>query len=166
MLTTVLFYVFALIILFSAFRMVSSTNLIHSALFMAAAFIGIAFIYILLSADYLAVVQILVYVGAVSVLFVFGVMLTRRHEMKASNLANRYRAAAALVSIALFLLVGRIIYMTRFIPSSDTVPDSTVTGIAKLLLGDYVIPFEVTGLLLLVAMIGAIMIGKGVNNSK
>ena len=166
MLNSVVFYVVALIILVSAFRMVYAKNLIHSILFMVATFLGIAFLYVLLHADYLVVVQILVYVGAVSVLFVFGVMLTRRDSMDVSNPFNRYTAAAALVMFLFLIILGRIILLTSFTPSSAAPPDSTVRPIVALILNDYSIAFEASGLLLLVAMIGAIVIGKGVNSKK
>lgn len=146
--------------------MVFSTNLVHSALFMAAAFIGIAFVYLLLEAEYLAVVQILVYVGAISVLFVFGVMLTRRDSMEKSNMFNRYGIIAGLMAAALGLVLGRTLLLTSFNTVAVSSQISAVSAISTLLLGDYVIPFEAAGILLLIAMIGAIVIGKGVNQKK
>jgi len=161
-LTTVLFYIFAALILFSALKMIFSSNLVHSILFMVATFIGIAFIYVLLQADYLAIVQILIYVGAVSVMFVFGVMLTRRDSMEVSNSFNRYQGLAGLAALATLIILGRIILITQFGTAPQVAGDSTIRYISSLLLNDYVIPFEVSGILLLIAMIGAIIIGKGV----
>lgn len=166
MLTTVLFYIIATVILISALSMVFSKNLVHSILYMVAAFIGIAFVYVLLQADYLAVVQILVYVGAISVLFVFGVMLTRRDSMAVSSPFNRYAGFAGVIAIAALLLFGRVILMTGFVPAAAVSTDSTIVPISSLLLNDYAIPFEVSGLLLLVSMVGAIIIGKGVERTK
>lgn len=166
MLTTVLFYAIAAIILFTAVKMVFSTNLVHSILFMVATFMGIAFVYVLLQADYLAIVQILIYVGAVSVMFVFGVMLTRRNSMEVSSPFNRYVGFAVPTAIATLLLFGRIILMTRLMPDAPIYVDSTILPIASLLLNKFVIPFEISGILLLISMIGAIIIGKGVKNPK
>lgn len=166
LLTDVLFYIIAAIVIFTALSMVLSKNLVHSILFMVATFIGIAFVYVLLQADYLAVVQILVYVGAISVLFVFGVMLTRRDSMAVSNRFNRYSVFAGLAAAAILLLFGRIILMTHFNPVEQASPESTIIPISSLLLNDYIVPFEIAGVLLLVSMIGAIIIGKGVKHSK
>lgn len=166
MVTSILFYLIAALIIFTALKMVLSTNLVHSALFMAATFLGIAMIYLLLNADYLAVVQVMVYVGAISILFVFGVMLTKRGDMGESSSFNRYKIYGAVVTIALFIVFARIIISGNFIPSEVTGTDSTIMPISTLLLNDYAVAFEAAGILLLVATIGAIVIGKGVKQSK
>jgi NADH-quinone oxidoreductase subunit J len=165
-LTTILFYIIAALILTAAIAMVFSKNLIHSVLYMVAAFIGIAFIYIMLEADYLAVVQILVYVGAISVLFVFGVMLTKKDSMDKSNIFNRYKLFGGFISLALLILIGRMILISHFNMTAAAMPSSTISAISVLMLNDFAIPFEVSGILLLVAMIGAIIIGKGVRIQK
>ena len=87
---TVLFYLFSAILLGFALKTVVSTNLVHSALLMIGAFFAIAGLYLLLQADFLAMVQILIYVGAIAVLVIFGVMLTRKGSMVESNLKNLY----------------------------------------------------------------------------
>jgi NADH:ubiquinone oxidoreductase subunit 6 (subunit J) len=164
--STVFFYLFGILILFAAVKTVSSSNLVHSALYMVAAFVGVACIFLLLNADYIALVQILVYVGAISVLMVFGVMLTRRGDIKESNPFNTLKIAGGLVSIALFLVVARLLILTGWGASTPAPMLSTVDQITDLLLKDYAIPFEAAGILLLVAMIGAIIIGRGVDNRK
>lgn len=162
----VLFYIISALIIFTALKMVLSKNLVHSALFMAATFAGVAFIYLLLNADYIAIVQIMVYVGAISILFVFGVMLTKRSSMGESSLTNRYRAYGAVVAIALFAVFAANIFNTGFAQGSLTPAETNVISIASLLLNDYSIAFEASGILLLVATIGAVVIGKGVKNSR
>ena len=166
MLTISMFYMIAGLILIAAIAMVFSKNLIHSVLYMVAAFLGIAFIYVLLEADYLAIVQILVYVGAISVLFIFGVMLTKKDSMEKSNNFNRYKIFGGLVSFALFILIGRIIFISKFVSADRVISSSTINDISNLMLNDFVIPFELAGILLLVSMIGAIVIGKGVRSPK
>jgi len=165
--STVLFYLFGILILFAAVGTVASSNLVHSALYLVAAFIGVACIFLLLYADFLALVQLLVYVGAISVLLVFGVMLTRRSDIRESNPFGALKIAGGLVSVALFLVAGRLILLTGW-GTSTSVPaeQGTINQITDLLLTDYAIPFEAAGILLLVAMIGAIIIGKGVDNHK
>ncbi len=166
MIGSIMFYIIAALIIFAAIKMIFSSNLIHSILFMVAAFIGIAFIYILLEADYLAIVQILVYVGAISILFVFGVMLTRRNTMADSNKFNKYKVYGIFVALALGIILIRILLMAKFGPTVVVEESSTIKAISGLMLNEYAIAFEVSGILLLVAMIGAIIIGKGVKNPK
>ncbi len=120
----ILFYAFAAIIVLSALAMVMSRNLVHSALFMAAAFLGMAFIYLLLQADYVAVVQILVYVGAISVLFVFGIMLTKRARMEDTNRFNRYGFLAVLIGVGLFALLARAIVVSHAVAAQTSAPSA------------------------------------------
>lgn len=166
MVTSIVFYVVAALIIFTALKMILSTNLVHSALFMAATFMCIAIIYVLLSADYLAVVQVMVYVGAISILFVFGVMLTKRNDIEDSSNFNRYKKYAVIVAILIFAVFVRTIAVSSFSPSSDPQLESTISGISSLLLNEDSIALEVSALLLLVSTIGAIVIGKGVKESK
>lgn len=166
MVTSILFYIIAALIIFTALKMVLSSNLVHSALFMAATFMGIAFIYLLLNADYLAIVQIMVYVGAISILFVFGVMLTKRSYMEGSSAFNRYKIYGAVVAVVLFVVLIVTLIQTYFVQGTGEAVESTIKAISGLLLNDYAIAFEVAGILLLVATIGAIVIGKGVKEQK
>jgi NADH-quinone oxidoreductase subunit J len=166
MITSLIFYIVAALIIFTALQMVLATNLVHSSLFMAATFFLIAVVYILLNADYLAIVQVMVYVGAISILFVFGVMLTKRDNMEESNPFNKYKKVAIAVACALFLVLVRTVFVTDFTAVQAAGPESTILAISALLLNEYSIAFEATGILLLVATVGAIVIGKGVKNSK
>jgi NADH-quinone oxidoreductase subunit J len=166
MVTSIVFYIVAALIIFTALKMVLSTNLVHSALFMAATFGCIAIVYLLLNADYMAVVQIMVYVGAITILFVFGVMLTKREYMEDSTQFNRYKIYGAFVAGALFIVFAVNIFGSKFVQSTAAPAESTIMGIASLLLNEYSIAFQVVGVLLLVATIGAIVIGKGVNKTK
>ncbi len=167
-----LFYAFAALVVISALAMILSRNLVHSALYMAAAFLGMAFVYLLLRADYIAVVQILVYVGAISILFVFGIMLTKRDRMDGSNGFNRYGIIAGLVGLALFALLARAVTVagaSRAAPPAD-VPQAPAGGsavaISNLFLGQLALPLEASALLLLAALAGAVVIGKGREKSK
>ena len=161
MMSTIAFGVLSVLIIGFALAMVLSKNLVHSAIFMAATFIGVAGIYLTLSAGFLAAVQILIYVGAISILMVFGVMLTRRGDISASNLFNKNILTGVVVSAALFIILGRLIMTSEWTSSLFTSPESTVGPIADLMMNVYVIPFEAAALLLLAAMVGAIIIAKG-----
>jgi NADH:ubiquinone oxidoreductase subunit 6 (subunit J) len=142
--TSVLFYLFGGLVVGAALAMVLARNLVHAALYMAAAFLGMAFVYLLLQADYVAVVQILVYVGAISILFVFGIMLTKRERMEDSNRFNRYGLVAAVVGLAFFALLARAILVSAIV-----------------FLGELALPLEASALLLLAALVGAIVVGTG-----
>jgi NADH-quinone oxidoreductase subunit J len=178
MLQSILFYIFAAVVVLCALAMILSRNLVHSALFMAASFLGMALVYLLLKADYLAVVQILVYVGAISILFVFGIMLTKRSRMEDTNRFNRYGLVATLVGLALFALFVRAILVSGVVvaASSSAVGAAAASGpaassgsalaISNMLLGDMALPLEASALLLLAALAGAIVIGKGTRKSK
>jgi NADH:ubiquinone oxidoreductase subunit 6 (subunit J) len=166
MVTSVIFYLIAALIIFTALKMILSTNLVHSTLFMAATFFGIAMIYVLLNADYLAIVQIMVYVGAISILFIFGVMLTKRSSMEESNQFNKYKTSSLIVVAALFLVFAITIFGIEFTPSDVAGVDSSINAISSLLLNDYSIAFEISGVSLLLSTIGAIAIGKGVKEEK
>jgi NADH-quinone oxidoreductase subunit J len=147
--------------------MVFTKNLVRSAIYMAGTFLMISFLYILMGADYVAAVQILIYVGAISVLFVFGIMLTKRDRMEDSNRLNRYGLAGSIVAILLFAGIAISILNTRTEAVSVSVPsDSTIQTIAALFLNDYALPFEMAGILLLAALLGAIVIGQGQRGAK
>jgi NADH:ubiquinone oxidoreductase subunit 6 (subunit J) len=159
-----LFYAFGGVVVVAALAMVISRNMVHSALYMAAAFLGMAFVYLLLQADYIAVVQILVYVGAISILFVFGIMLTKRERMEGSNGFNRYGYIASFVGLGLFALLARSIAVSGVVASAaEAVPApeaGSAVSISGLLFGSMALPLEASALLLLAALAGALVIGK------
>ncbi|MHB1420942.1 MAG: NADH-quinone oxidoreductase subunit J family protein [Bacillota bacterium] len=160
-----LFFIIAIVIVGSALAMVVSRNIVHSALYLVVTFIGVAAVYLLLEADFLAMVQILIYAGAISILLVFGVMLTRRGDMCASNLFNRYWVIGGLVATFLFILVSRLVLNTVWPAAGQPVKD-TVTALADSMVGNFVVPFEVAALLLLAAMVGAILMAKGAKQNQ
>ncbi len=155
-----LFYLFSAILLVFALGTVISTNLIHSALLMMGSFFAVAGLYLLLQADYLAMVQILVYVGAIAILLVFGVMLTRKGSIEESNLPNRYKGIGLLTALGLFGLLARSIYYTRFPAPPIGHPTQSILAIAQAFLLQYFVAFEALGILLLIAILGAILIGR------
>jgi len=159
--STIIFWLIAIIIMGSALMVVLLRNIVHSALFMVVTFVGVSGLYVMLQADFLAAVQLLVYAGAIAILLVFGVMLTVRGDIKYSNLFNRHKLTAAVVSLGLFLLIEKIILSSDLIISNKPALESTVGPIADAMLTDYVIPFEAAAVLLLVAMVGAILLARG-----
>ncbi len=158
------FYVLAAVILGSAILVVSMRNIVHSVLFLAICFIAMAGLFLILDAAYLAVIQVLVYAGAVCIMIIFGVMLIQRTDMKQSNLFNRQTFMAGGV-VALTLAVSGFFAGTTAwadLAANTPVPEDSLGQIGQLLLSKYVIPFEVAALLLLVALVGAIVLAKEV----
>ncbi|AEG60077.1 NADH-quinone oxidoreductase subunit J [Desulforamulus ruminis] len=150
------------LILGSALLVVTLKNLVHSVLWLIVTFIGVAGIFLMLNADFVAAVQVLVYAGAVCIMLVFGVMLVQRPDMKNSNPVNyRFKLAAPVVG-GLFILIGLFAAKAQWVYSGKEVPQNTVQALAPILLADFVIPFEVAAILLTVALTGALVLVKGV----
>ncbi len=160
------FFLLAFIIIIMALGMVLSKNLVHSAVFMILTFIGVAGIYFLLMADFIAAMQLLVYAGAIAILLTFGVMLTRRGDIRQSNVSNQYRFSGGLVALLIFGMLTYVTAITDFYVPYLSEGVSTVGPIGDLMMSQFVVPFEVAALLLLFAMVGAIIIAKGVKNSR
>jgi NADH-quinone oxidoreductase subunit J len=150
----------ALVIAVSALRVVTTKNVVHAALYLVLVLSGVAGIFILLAAEFLAVVQVLVYIGAIVVLFLFGIMLTRAPIGRESELDNDQRWAGAVVGLGLFGLLAAILYdgfeKQKIAPS--TVGDTAAVGLS--IFQNFVIPFEVISVLLLAALVGAVVIAR------
>ncbi|SJZ58477.1 NADH-quinone oxidoreductase subunit J family protein [Selenihalanaerobacter shriftii] len=153
------FWILAIITIGSALAVVFLQNIVHSALSLILTFIGVAGLYLLIQVNFIAAVQILVYAGAIAIILAFGVMLTQRDDMSKTNLFNNQRGIAFLITSILLVVIGRIIWITTWMP--NTPKDSTVNQIATIMLKQHAIPFEVIAILLLVAMVGAITLAKG-----
>jgi NADH-quinone oxidoreductase subunit J len=154
------FGVLALVMAVSAIRVVTTKNVVHAALYLVLVLAGVAGIFILLAAEFLAIVQILVYIGAIVVLFLFGIMLTRAKIGKLSDLDNDQRWIGAIVALFLFGVLGAILN-TGF---KDIKLDVTTVGrtgdVGTSIFQTYVIPFEVVSILLLAALVGAVVIAR------
>ncbi|TGE32824.1 NADH-quinone oxidoreductase subunit J [Desulfosporosinus sp. Sb-LF] len=152
----------------AAWGVVTSKNIVHSALYLALSFSGVAVLYVLMNADFLAAVQLLIYTGAVSIMVVFAVMLTLRGEICDSNLENRKWGWGALVSGLVFIMIALVILTNsdwRILPTAWT-SGGSAADMSLLLLTQFMIPFEVAAVLLTVALAGAVILAKGVKESK
>ncbi|NPA90841.1 MAG: NADH-quinone oxidoreductase subunit J [Chloroflexi bacterium] len=160
----VLKVVFLLISLFtvgSAFMVVTHRNLFSSALFLVASFFGVAALYVLLEATFLAVAQVLIYVGAIATLIVFAIMLTRGMMSGRTSPRNDQAVWAGLSSVVLGLvLLYVVVYRVRWPVVEKPVPPDTIERLGSALVGPYVIPFEIASVLLLAALIGAVLIAR------
>ncbi len=156
----IIFYLFALITIVSAAFVVTTKNVTHSAFFLLFTFFGVAGIYILLGADFIAVVQIMVYVGGILILLLFGVMLTNKItdvEIKTGTI----HLLPAAISVGVFMgAVIAVMVWTNWKIEDSQIPLTTTKTLGNLLITDYVLIFELLGILLLVALIGAASIAR------
>jgi len=156
----VTFGVLALVMAVSALRVVTTKNVVHAALYLVLVLSGVAGIFILLAAEFLAIVQILVYVGAIVVLFLFGIMLTRAPIGRSNELDNDQRWIGAVVALGLFALLGAILYDGFEKAKLDNDEVATTAQVGLSIFQTYVIPFEVISILLLAALVGAVVIAR------
>lgn len=159
----VLFYVFALMAASSALVLVLSRNIVRTAVCLLFTLMGVAGLYFLLHAEFLAAVQLVVYAGGTLILIIFGVMLTSKSPF------SRFEPKTGEIVVALTVgsvLLGALILAINAFPFAER-QDATSPGgypmlsLGQALLGDYLIPFEIVSVLLLVVMIGAAYLAKG-----
>jgi NADH-quinone oxidoreductase subunit J len=154
------FLALAVVTVIGALGTVLMRNIVHSALFLIVSFVGVAGIYVLLEADFLFAIQILIYVGAVATLILFGVMLTRGVRGEQPQLNNQF-LPAAIMAILLFVVVLVPVILNSIWPSStQQAPTATTALLGQELMGTYALPFEVAGVLLLIALVGAIIVAR------
>jgi NADH-quinone oxidoreductase subunit J len=164
---TFVFAVTAGITVAGAIMLVSLRNLVRAVLAMILSFTGIAGLYLLLNADFLAAVQVLVYVGAVAILVLFAVMLTQRVADPNRPVNNSQAWLGFTVAAAVFVLLMAVMAPLKWPDLPDmpnlpntTVPVSSVANLGVQLLGTYLVPFEVASIVLLVALLGAIILAR------
>ncbi len=151
------FWAFAILTVGSAAVVVLSRTLIYSAFALLFTFFGVAGLYVLLGADFLAATQLLVYVGGILVLLLFGVMLTHKIYDLDFRSGTRQFAPGLIVAVALFVVLSVAALGTEW--ARTPLPPAPTTGaIGKLFMGEFLLPFEAASILLLVALVGAAMI--------
>lgn len=159
---TTIFYFFAVITLAGACVVVFSRNIVRSAFALLFAFFGVAGIYVFLLADFIAITQLLIYVGGILVLILFGVMLTSKQIQVDVKTDTIQVLPALLIVSALAGTILGIFWTTRWPVLSQTAvaAGNTAPQIGELLLTQYLLPFEIASVILLVALIGAAMIAR------
>ncbi|GJM41439.1 MAG: NADH-quinone oxidoreductase subunit J [Ardenticatenaceae bacterium] len=161
----ILFILMALVSVTSAIMMLRTQNAIHSALWLVLNFTAIAVLYVILNAPFIAMVQITVYAGAIMVLFLFVIMLLGAEQLQGMSDVHgneRYHRGVAMVLVTL-LLVGFGILLTQGgvgLGGDTAVIDSSPAALGLRLFEGYVLPFEVTGILLLAAIIGVVVFSR------
>lgn len=156
----IIFYLFAAVTIVSAFFVVTTRNIVHSAFYLLFTFFGVAGLYVLLGSDFLAIVQLVIYVGGILILLIFGVMLTNKItnvEIKTGTM----QILPAAVGVGLFAgIVAAALLKTNWMTINNDVPSSSARFIGSMLIIDYVVIFELLGIVLLVALIGAASIAR------
>lgn len=162
--TTILFYLFALALVVSGLKVVTARNPVQSALFLVLAFFSAAAVWMLLQAEFLAILLVLVYVGAVMVLFLFVVMMLDIDTAVLRHNFRKFVPTAFIVGAIIVLEMAAVLWHAYGVAQSTAVIHTAATGqslsnthlIGKVLYTDYIFAFEVAGLVLLVAIIAAI----------
>jgi NADH:ubiquinone oxidoreductase subunit 6 (subunit J) len=154
----VAFWVLAASTVGCALMVAAVRNLIHAVLFLALTFIGVAGIYVVLSADFVAVVQVLIYAGAVGVLMTFAIMLTPAADRR--NSETPFQAPAAVLAGLVLAVVAFVAYDTKWHVSDRGAFATTAASLGEAFLKPYVVPFEIASVLLMTAMIGAIVLTR------
>jgi NADH-quinone oxidoreductase subunit J len=159
----IIFLILSAFILGSAIAVVTVRNIIHSALWLIASFFGVGALYLLMEAEFVAVVQVLVYVGAISILILFAIMLTRHVTGEGTRQLYKRWWVALLVAGGLFgLLIVPTIYNFSWegtsVQAEQPAAISSVVQLGTAFMREYLLPFELASVLLLVALIGAIVI--------
>ena len=163
----IFFYIFSFIAIVAAVMVIASKNTVHSVFFLILDFITISCLFIMIGAEFLGMIMLIVYVGAVAVLFLFVVMMLNVAQQKNQWFTSKYTSShipiGLIVSIVLFfeliIVIGGWKYKVSFIPLSESNLNSSISNthaIGSVLYTDYIHLFQVSGIILLVAMIGAI----------
>jgi len=155
-----LFLLISALAIASAFWVVFSPNLIHSAVSLLFTLFSTAGLYIFLYADFIAATQIVIYVGGILVLIIFGVMLTSKIETPSIAASSKNQFIGGTGAFIIFVIQMGIIFNTQWNTGAIQSTDATVATIGKLLLNEYLLPFEIVSILLLAALMGAALLSR------
>jgi NADH-quinone oxidoreductase subunit J len=153
------FYVLAALTVAGGLAAMLLKNTVHCALALTVAFAGLALLFLELDAQFAGFAQILVYIGAVAILVVFAILLTRGSETPKDGVFSHTWLAGLAVAAAVFAVLGwAVLQAAPLLPGASPAPVVTVQQIGDALMGRYVLPLEIVGVLLTAAMIGAVII--------
>lgn len=158
--SALIFYLLAALTIGSALIVALSHNVVYSAFALLGAFMGVAGLYAYLAADFVAVIQVMLYIGGILVLILFAVMLT--HRIADVDVSNRTvgRLPAALMLGVVATLMGTCVITADWVRSTQPTVQPTTFGIGEAFLGPYILPFELASVVLLVALIGAVVVSR------
>jgi NADH:ubiquinone oxidoreductase subunit 6 (subunit J) len=160
--TQVIFIILSAVALIGALGVVVSRKLFHAAIFLVLSFVGVAGYYVLLEAEFLAAIQILVYVGAIAILIIFAIMLSRQLMSPEFKARNEQWLWALVAGVALFVILVVILVQVNWPVVEAAVPEGTISELGQALVNpdQYLLVFEVASVLLLVALVGAVIIAR------
>lgn len=158
----VAFFAFAVVMIVGAVLMLTLTKVVHMVASLAAVFLGLGGMFVVLEAEFVAFTQVLLYAGAVTILLIFGIMMTDHQAVQREPVRPAHEIVSAVASIVLFGILFYAIRTTEFVPSAPPLQAGVDNAmeIGKQLYTQHVIPFELVSVLLTVAFIGAIVIAK------
>ncbi|MFC1535860.1 NADH-quinone oxidoreductase subunit J [Candidatus Neomarinimicrobiota bacterium] len=156
----IVFWFFVIITIAAALMVVLSKNLIYAAIALLVTFLGVAAMYIFLWADFMAGTQVMIYIGGILILLLFGIMLTTKITSVRISHTNVQRGVGALIVAAIFMGLVWMINITPWINIPTQEPQQTVHSIGTLIMTDFLLPFEVASVLLLGALIGAAVLAR------
>lgn len=160
-----LFIFFAAMVVLPVLYLIFTSNIIRAAFALVISLLGVAAIFVLLNAEYMAVVQILIYAGGVIVLLIFGIMLTKRIEKDGVFTGHRGEVIGAGTAFALLILLANMVYTSGLVwNAQEPTSFDQVEKIGQLFLTDHLIAFELVAFVLLVALVGAAYLAKKANN--
>jgi NADH-quinone oxidoreductase subunit J len=154
------FGIIALMMVVAAIRVVTARNIVHAALYLVLVLAGVAAQYILLAAEFIAITQVLVYIGAIVVLFLFGIMLTRAPTGKMDDTDKEQRAVGAAIAVVLFGVMAYTLWKAFSNQQFNDLSVQTTQQVANSIFSTYLMPFEVVSVVLLAALIGAIVLAR------
>lgn len=154
------FYVLAAITLGSGIIVVTSPNIVHSAVALVPSFLGVTGLYVLLHAEFLAGIQVLIYAGAITVLILFVIMLTEGGTGLRVRQRNEQGPVGGAVAVAMAVLLIAVATRTAWMPGTGTLPTYTAGAIGQSFLGPNILVFEGTSIVLLVSLVGAVIIAR------
>ena len=165
MIESLLFLVFGVILIGATLLMVLTKNVIHGAYGLAVVLLCVAALFVLLNAEFLAVIQLFMYAGGVVVLLIFGIMITNRKTNGPPITSHVNVFIGSLVSLVFFLIIGKLLMESEIAWASKEITTDQVSQIGKLLMTDHLIAFELIALLLLAVLVGAALLAKKSNES-
>lgn len=160
----IIFYIFSTVLVLSAATVVSARNTVHAVLFLVLAFLNAAALFVILGAEFLAMLLIVVYVGAIAVLFLFVVMMLDVDKKEVQQKIRKHIPLLIVMSLVMFVEIFMVIkvstvkyYETKIlVPTAKGIPN--IEAIGNVLYTDFILPFQISGIVLFVAMIGAIVL--------
>lgn len=159
----IVFWFFVIITIAAALMVVLSKNLVYAAIALLVTLLGVAAMYIFLWADFMAGTQVMIYIGGILILLLFGIMLTNKITTVRISHTNVQRGVGALIVIVIFVGLVWMINITPWLKIDSQEPQQTVHDIGTLLMTDFLLPFEVASVLLLGALIGAAVLARKEN---